>query len=512
MREYSNGEFNEEQDDLETKFYEKDESNDEVLENEFEPYDEEQETNKGFFDTYVPKDEQESNIGQFETEFIPKDESSWKESKKSIQEDRKRTSKEVGDISEMHIMKDLLNQGRNVLLPYGDNQRYDFLLEENNQLHRVQVKTGKEYKNNKLGVYGVQSYIGEIEYLGVFRKNDNKRFLVPIEYFRDKKYDFEINQFELGSESLSKHSVKNKLDDINTRIVELHEQGYTVLNQLGISNKNMIYFEQELKERENNIKHLVRKHSFKKNKGEDTFQRINHELELARVKISSDLMLKGGIISSPFSKELNYDFVFQDKYNKINPITQSQKEASINQFYTAKLLSSQFIDGKFEIEYDINERIDYFAIYDSKRENSYLIPSQDLKSGIKHIKPYEMKENDNILNKMNASDRGEAIEMKIASDFIKHGYKVYTPIVGRRRYDLIINREGKFYTVQVKTGRPHFEKDSKYISFEIATKKSKTNKELIDYHGEIDFFATVNKENLKSYIIPVEKLPHSDAK
>ena len=106
MGEYNNEEFNEEQDDTETKFYEKDEPDDMELENEFEPRDEEQQVSKGFFDIYVPKDEQESYIEQFETEFIPKDEKDLK----------KLSSKEVDKEIELTKKKSVKKEAKDIKL------------------------------------------------------------------------------------------------------------------------------------------------------------------------------------------------------------------------------------------------------------------------------------------------------------------------------------------------------------------------------------------------------------
>ena len=53
-------------------------------------------------------------------------------------------SKHVGDTSEAQVIAALLKMGKNVLLPFGDNQRYDVVIEEKGKFIRIQVKTARE--------------------------------------------------------------------------------------------------------------------------------------------------------------------------------------------------------------------------------------------------------------------------------------------------------------------------------------------------------------------------------
>lgn len=53
----------------------------------------------------------------------------------------KRDTKSVGDRAEAHVLAALLRAGKVVLRPFGDNQRYDLVIDENGQFVRVQVKS-----------------------------------------------------------------------------------------------------------------------------------------------------------------------------------------------------------------------------------------------------------------------------------------------------------------------------------------------------------------------------------
>ena len=78
--------------------------------------------------------------------------------------------------------------------------------------------------------------------------------------------------------------------------------------------------------------------------------------------------------------------------------------------------------------------------------------------------------------------------------------------------DLIVKKNSEFYTVEVKTARTYKEKDSTYIRFDISQWKHNKNRLRESYKGKVDFIASANQNTLKSYILPVNLLPKTDAK
>lgn len=50
--------------------------------------------------------------------------------------------KAIGEISEGVILAALLKRGKRVLLPFGNNQRYDMVIDDDGEFIRAQVKTG----------------------------------------------------------------------------------------------------------------------------------------------------------------------------------------------------------------------------------------------------------------------------------------------------------------------------------------------------------------------------------
>ncbi|MBV9270758.1 MAG: hypothetical protein JO165_06670 [Candidatus Eremiobacteraeota bacterium] len=102
----------------------------------------------------------------------------------------KRNTKRIGDISEAAVALALLEAGYQVCVPFGENNRFDLVIERDNVLARVQVKTGR-MRNGSIvfncfsshthrGGASARCYIGEIEYFGVYCPDFRSVYLVPV--------------------------------------------------------------------------------------------------------------------------------------------------------------------------------------------------------------------------------------------------------------------------------------------------------------------------------------------
>lgn len=49
-------------------------------------------------------------------------------------------TKSKGNLGELKVASDLISQGYNIALPFGDNAAYDLILDKDNSLLRVQIK------------------------------------------------------------------------------------------------------------------------------------------------------------------------------------------------------------------------------------------------------------------------------------------------------------------------------------------------------------------------------------
>lgn len=100
-------------------------------------------------------------------------------------------SKVVGDISEAAVVAALLKAGYNVLMPFGDRNRYDVVIEHDGKFERVQIKTGRERRGNV--VFNTKSstrrngqrhevgYNGQVEFFAVYDRSRDCVYMVPVD-------------------------------------------------------------------------------------------------------------------------------------------------------------------------------------------------------------------------------------------------------------------------------------------------------------------------------------------
>ena len=106
-----------------------------------------------------------------------------------MEQKQKRDTKRAGDISEVTVLAALVRLGYRVAIPYGENQRYDFIVEKGTVFSRVQVKTGRlragsilfnAYSSHAHRNGGQRSYVGDVELFGVYCPDVQRVFLVPV--------------------------------------------------------------------------------------------------------------------------------------------------------------------------------------------------------------------------------------------------------------------------------------------------------------------------------------------
>jgi hypothetical protein len=105
--------------------------------------------------------------------------------------------KAVGQLSEAYIIAKLIEVGYDVLTVYGDNARYDLVIEDaDGNFHRVQCKTGRSngeyiefaaaslYYHTRAGrtTHGSRPYHGQIEYFAVYCFETREVYLIPIDH------------------------------------------------------------------------------------------------------------------------------------------------------------------------------------------------------------------------------------------------------------------------------------------------------------------------------------------
>jgi len=91
-----------------------------------------------------------------------------------------RDTKIVGELSEMLLAGKLALAGYGVAFPLGENQRYDLIIEKNEVLSRVQVKTGRLRNGVVRFNPSTRPYTGEVDFFGIYCRELDAAYLVPI--------------------------------------------------------------------------------------------------------------------------------------------------------------------------------------------------------------------------------------------------------------------------------------------------------------------------------------------
>lgn len=86
---------------------------------------------------------------------------------------------------------------------------------------------------------------------------------------------------------------------------------------------------------------------------------------------------------------------------------------------------------------------------------------------------------------------------------LKRGNKVLMPFGDNFRYDLVIEKDGRFTRIQCKTGKLN----RGAIVFAVASSQYHRGGKRQDYHGQVDAFGVFCPDNEKVYIIPIVDLP-----
>jgi len=95
-----------------------------------------------------------------------------------------------GDISEAAINLEFVKKGYTVCTPNGENQRYDFIVEKDGIMQRVQCKTGRLENGtlvfnccngNNASSNGTSDYRGDVELFGCYNSELDEVFVIKVD-------------------------------------------------------------------------------------------------------------------------------------------------------------------------------------------------------------------------------------------------------------------------------------------------------------------------------------------
>ncbi|UPW02186.1 group I intron-associated PD-(D/E)XK endonuclease [Halorussus gelatinilyticus] len=101
-------------------------------------------------------------------------------------------------------------------------------------------------------------------------------------------------------------------------------------------------------------------------------------------------------------------------------------------------------------------------------------------------------------------ERGQQTEAAIICEFVQNGLTVLEPFGDNERYDVVVEEAGKFYRVQIKTGRL----ENGCVQFETRSSGTLTREVKKEgYEGEVEVFAVYAPEIGRSFVVPIAEAP-----
>jgi len=113
--------------------------------------------------------------------------------------DNMKHPKDIGDRTTLAVMTALHAAGFGVLLPFGENSRYDLAIDDGSRLARVQCKTGRlrngavwfnacsTYAHHHSATAQTRPYFGEVDFFAIHCGETGSVYLIPIEGLRIRR-------------------------------------------------------------------------------------------------------------------------------------------------------------------------------------------------------------------------------------------------------------------------------------------------------------------------------------
>lgn len=122
-------------------------------------------------------------------------------------------TKAKGNISEAKVLAEFVAQGWTVLIPFGDNEPFDLVIDRGEGFEKVQVKTGRKRNNciefnaystvGRVGNGDPVSYRGKADWFAIYFPPTNEIFLLPVEDVGEGKARIlpgsKAEEYKLGS-------------------------------------------------------------------------------------------------------------------------------------------------------------------------------------------------------------------------------------------------------------------------------------------------------------------------
>jgi hypothetical protein len=137
--------------------------------------------------------------------------------------------KDKGDVTTLAVMLALRGCGYVVLVPFGENSRYDLVIDDGSTLAKVQCKTGRlrsgavrwnvcsNYFHHPNPRFRTRDYHGEVDFFGVYCRETNAVYLVPIAHLGLARAtaSIRVEPAKNGQRKLIRHAAQYEIGRIN---------------------------------------------------------------------------------------------------------------------------------------------------------------------------------------------------------------------------------------------------------------------------------------------------------
>lgn len=107
---------------------------------------------------------------------------------------------------------------------------------------------------------------------------------------------------------------------------------------------------------------------------------------------------------------------------------------------------------------------------------------------------------------MNANHlKGQVNELKAQLWFASQGYEIFIPLLTQTYYDMVVSKNNKLYSVQVKTAHYITAREQKYLQCRLGRTNRKEGARCYSYEDTADFLFVVHEDGY--WLIPKEQLP-----
>ena len=137
-------------------------------------------------------------------------------------------SKSIGVVSEAAAIFSLTASGRHVLIPFGNNQRYDLAYEDNGRFVRAQVKTCR-LKNGSI-IFKTSSvnpltgarrqYVDEADVFVVHCPETGGTYLVPVEECGASAHSLRVGPYRGGPKTTSRYAKEYEIITQQSAVVQ----------------------------------------------------------------------------------------------------------------------------------------------------------------------------------------------------------------------------------------------------------------------------------------------------